>query len=457
MSRYSLNSTLALFQSVLTDPDATSSSTSSSSNVNNSSNSLSVSPAIERQQQQQQQHHDGIRLSMNSSQMDICLGATKRQPASNHLLELQREIKEEEDEIFADINSLINNRSELYASFNETARTDYDEEINDSLVDDEPNCHHFDSNAGRQYLSSSYEDDTGAVRYKDEPRIANHGEDLMTRTAFAARSELQLQFRHIRSQQRFTTDDNDDQQCSYNQLDARVALDGQHDDEQLEEQSFHHQQISSPCNRVVQLQQQRQHQEHQQEHHEQLSSHGDVEAELEICNDGHEDENNDAQNQDMLQQFQQQQLHNSQAMQQVTSNLPKPCVFFLEGNCRRSDCKYSHDLSSITCKYWIEGFCFKGELCPFLHSFNSSELPDSSLFDDDGVALSKKELIPKFTIESEADFPSLPLDAQPGVALGDGKQKIVDPNSLTKSIKNQILSSNPAVVFKSSKKKRKKG
>ncbi|XP_071090960.1 uncharacterized protein [Haliotis cracherodii] len=49
----------------------------------------------------------------------------------------------------------------------------------------------------------------------------------------------------------------------------------------------------------------------------------------------------------------------------------KPCSFFLEGNCRRSDCRFSHDLSSITCRFWEEGLCFKGSLCPFYHGYPS--------------------------------------------------------------------------------------
>lgn len=48
----------------------------------------------------------------------------------------------------------------------------------------------------------------------------------------------------------------------------------------------------------------------------------------------------------------------------------KPCSFYMEGSCYRSDCKYSHDLSTITCHFWKEGQCFKGDLCPFLHGYN---------------------------------------------------------------------------------------
>lgn len=132
-----------------------------------------------------------------------------------------------------------------------------------------------------------------------------------------------------------------------------------------------------------------------------------------------------------------------------TNNLPKPCVFFLEGNCRRSDCKYSHDLSNITCKYWIEGFCFKGELCPFLHSYNMPSEGQDVILNEDGSEISATHTInPTFTIESEADFPSLPLDAPPVPAA-----EIAN----VKDIKDQILKANPAVVFKMAKKKRKRG
>ncbi|XP_013387382.1 uncharacterized protein LOC106156599 [Lingula anatina] len=47
----------------------------------------------------------------------------------------------------------------------------------------------------------------------------------------------------------------------------------------------------------------------------------------------------------------------------------KPCSFFLEGHCRRADCKFSHDLTQITCRFWEEGCCFKGLTCPFLHGY----------------------------------------------------------------------------------------
>lgn len=52
----------------------------------------------------------------------------------------------------------------------------------------------------------------------------------------------------------------------------------------------------------------------------------------------------------------------------------KPCSFFMSGSCHKSDCKFSHDLKSITCRFWREGIegrgdgCFKGDSCLFLHA-----------------------------------------------------------------------------------------
>ncbi|KAL8615437.1 hypothetical protein ACOMHN_036257 [Nucella lapillus] len=47
----------------------------------------------------------------------------------------------------------------------------------------------------------------------------------------------------------------------------------------------------------------------------------------------------------------------------------KPCSFYLEGCCYRFDCKFSHDIDTITCQFWEVGQCFKGDLCPFLHGY----------------------------------------------------------------------------------------
>jgi hypothetical protein len=349
MSRYSLGSKFALFQSVsAADPDATSSSTSSNSATNISSNSLSLSPSRVSSTTPTTLYEQQIYEPFKSAY------STAKQQAPNiskHLLELQREIKEEEEEIFADINSLINNRSNLYSSF--------DDDDTDDLCDNDQLHNHQDEKK-EQYQQEPYK--FQGVRELQEHQLGEH-------------EHLKLQHEEHQFRQQHDGED-----------------DGKQQHDSIEEE----QHIETDDYRAIQ-----------------------------------------------------------RDIQQLTSNLPKPCVFFLEGNCRRSDCKYSHDLSSITCKYWIEGFCFKGEMCPFLHSFPPKD-QDSGLPED--LALPKKELNPTFVIESEADFPSLPLDApELNLIMGTGAKKKVDAVCLTKTIKNQILSSNPAVVFKTTKKKRKKG
>ncbi|KAH8675640.1 hypothetical protein BX600DRAFT_377483 [Xylariales sp. PMI_506] len=44
------------------------------------------------------------------------------------------------------------------------------------------------------------------------------------------------------------------------------------------------------------------------------------------------------------------------------------CKFFLStGQCLRSDCRFSHDLNSHICKYWVMGNCLAGDTCIFSH------------------------------------------------------------------------------------------
>ncbi|XP_042209776.1 uncharacterized protein LOC121857730 isoform X2 [Homarus americanus] len=85
----------------------------------------------------------------------------------------------------------------------------------------------------------------------------------------------------------------------------------------------------------------------------------------------------------------------------------RPCTFFMEGSCRRSDCKFSHDLASITCRFWEEGSCLKGITCPFLHGYPLRRRRNKS----EGAAHSEGEKPnhhrSSFEIDSEMDFPTL--------------------------------------------------
>jgi hypothetical protein len=58
------------------------------------------------------------------------------------------------------------------------------------------------------------------------------------------------------------------------------------------------------------------------------------------------------------------------------------CRYFLNGECRRSDCRFSHDLDRALCRFWLRGHCAKGPNCEFLHQLPNNL--DSSLLNNMG-------------------------------------------------------------------------
>ncbi|KAF9131179.1 hypothetical protein BGW39_002149 [Mortierella sp. 14UC] len=48
------------------------------------------------------------------------------------------------------------------------------------------------------------------------------------------------------------------------------------------------------------------------------------------------------------------------------------CRHFLQGNCFRRDCWFSHDLDSMICKFWLKGQCLKGDTCEFNHTLETN-------------------------------------------------------------------------------------
>lgn len=46
------------------------------------------------------------------------------------------------------------------------------------------------------------------------------------------------------------------------------------------------------------------------------------------------------------------------------------CRFFLAGECRRADCRFSHDLNRALCRFWLKGQCLNGDECSFLHDIS---------------------------------------------------------------------------------------
>ncbi|WFC94667.1 hypothetical protein MBRA1_001301 [Malassezia brasiliensis] len=58
------------------------------------------------------------------------------------------------------------------------------------------------------------------------------------------------------------------------------------------------------------------------------------------------------------------------------------CRYFLAGECRRSDCRFSHDLNKALCRFWLRGQCLN-DPCSFLHDFDALSVLASSLSVDD--------------------------------------------------------------------------
>lgn len=76
------------------------------------------------------------------------------------------------------------------------------------------------------------------------------------------------------------------------------------------------------------------------------------------------------------------------------------CKYFVQfGECLRADCRYSHDLTSRVCRFWVRGACLNGETCAFLHSFPESE-PSAE-------PVKPLENFSKPMLDSLDDFPTL--------------------------------------------------
>ncbi|KAF9207882.1 hypothetical protein CPC16_001139 [Podila verticillata] len=75
------------------------------------------------------------------------------------------------------------------------------------------------------------------------------------------------------------------------------------------------------------------------------------------------------------------------------------CRHFLQGNCFRKDCWYSHDLDLMICKFWLKGQCFKGDGCEFNHFMDTGRVAESTT-----TSTAPKQKPPAM---DDFDFPSL--------------------------------------------------
>lgn len=56
------------------------------------------------------------------------------------------------------------------------------------------------------------------------------------------------------------------------------------------------------------------------------------------------------------------------------SDLPMVCRYYLhDGKCLRADCRFSHDINVLICKFWLRGSCLAGDACIFRHELPVEE------------------------------------------------------------------------------------
>jgi hypothetical protein len=129
----------------------------------------------------------------------------------------------------------------------------------------------------------------------------------------------------------------------------------------------------------------------------------------------------------------------------------KPCVYMLnEGRCMRSDCRFAHDLHNITCKYWLEGECLKGDCCEFLHDFpkigsesslnNTSESSCSISKVNQDCALNDAVIDDGFSLNT-SDFPELGGNIRCGkqsITLNNNDVKVNNNNSKCESFNENL-------------------
>eukprot|EP01029_Cantina_marsupialis_P010324 TRINITY_DN2348_c0_g1_i1.p1 TRINITY_DN2348_c0_g1~~TRINITY_DN2348_c0_g1_i1.p1 ORF type:complete len:558 (+),score=177.33 TRINITY_DN2348_c0_g1_i1:34-1707(+) len=59
----------------------------------------------------------------------------------------------------------------------------------------------------------------------------------------------------------------------------------------------------------------------------------------------------------------------------VINDRDRICKYFMQGQCLRKDCQFSHDPSSIPCSYFRSGHCNRGDECMYSHKIEEEPKP----------------------------------------------------------------------------------
>ncbi|KAG0056858.1 hypothetical protein BGZ83_003152 [Gryganskiella cystojenkinii] len=101
----------------------------------------------------------------------------------------------------------------------------------------------------------------------------------------------------------------------------------------------------------------------------------------------------------------------AQFVPQQSGRSMQTCRHFLQGNCFRKDCWYSHDLDAMVCKFWLKGQCLKGETCEFNHFLDANKI----VVDEPVVIKQQPPAMDDF------DFPSLSASSTSNKIKGPSK------------------------------------
>ncbi|TIC03634.1 DUF1771-domain-containing protein [Wallemia mellicola] len=86
------------------------------------------------------------------------------------------------------------------------------------------------------------------------------------------------------------------------------------------------------------------------------------------------------------------------------------CRYYLAGECRRSDCRFSHDIERALCRFWLRGNCIK-QNCDFLHQLPPKQEVESTLsnmFETNASIIAEEEKEKATKVQSvEEAFPGL--------------------------------------------------
>jgi hypothetical protein len=147
------------------------------------------------------------------------------------------------------------------------------------------------------------------------------------------------------------------------------------------------------------------------------------------------------------------------------ANLPPVCRHFMQGDCRRKDCAFSHNLSQIPCKFHastgeFRTVCTAGNDCPFLHEtkpgsgvdIRSLDNSDSQTYETAAV-MSEEDIeflfsgervdeIGELDLDNEEAFPSLlgPSYTSVKKQLTNKKNTISSTVSIASKLAFQVLS-----------------